>query len=72
MGDSIQSDRQLCGAEIRTAYVSSGSVSISREPDLDGGKLTLRMSLFAVTARSLIAAPALAAKHDGRTRNVEP
>jgi hypothetical protein len=28
-----------------------GSVSISREPDLDGGKLTLRMSLFAVTAR---------------------
>jgi hypothetical protein len=51
---------------------SSGSVSISREPDLDGGKLTLRMSLFAVTARSLIAAPAVASKHDGRTRNAEP
>jgi hypothetical protein len=49
-----------------------GSVSIRREPDLDGGKPTLRMSLLAVAARPLIATPALAAKHDGRIRNVEP
>jgi len=33
MGDSIQSDRQLCGAEIRTAYVSSGSAVTGRAED---------------------------------------
>jgi hypothetical protein len=36
MGDSIQSDRQLCGAEIRTAYVSSGSRAGARGRGFDG------------------------------------
>jgi hypothetical protein len=35
------SQRRLCGEKIRAADVAEGSVSISREPDLDGGKLTL-------------------------------
>lgn len=49
-----------------------GSVSISREMNLDGGKLTLRMSSLPVAARPLIATPAAAAKHGGRTRSAEP
>jgi len=39
------------GQLLWTIYM--GSVSISREPDLDGGKLTLRMGSLTVAARPL-------------------
>lgn len=48
-----------------TCTAFTGLQGLSREPDLDGGELTLNMSLLAVVARPLIATPALAGKHGG-------
>lgn len=48
-----------------TCTAFTGLQGLSREPDLDGGELTLNMSLLAVVARPLIGTPAFAAKHGG-------
>jgi dihydroxy-acid dehydratase len=48
-----------------------GSVSIIREPDLDGGELTCTTCLLAVASHPRIATPALAARHGGHIGNVE-
>ena len=64
-------ERPAPGGELAHTTGRLGSVAITRNTDLDGGKLTIRMSLLAIAARPF-ATQALAARHDGRTRIVEP